>query len=212
MNIEFFGKQGSGKGTQAEMLAEKYNYFYFEMGELLREIAKTDETVNRYVNEIGAFLPEEISVPIAIKYLEKKATKKDRIVFDGFPRSLKQLDMIDEWFDEEGIGAVFLIEISDHEALKRLAARRICKSCGEIYNLITNPPRNDRCKKCGGSLYQRKDDKPESIKKRLTWYQEISKPIIEEFEKRGVLIRVDGERSIDEIHNDIVKKLEALEK
>jgi adenylate kinase len=117
--------------------------------------------------------------------------------------------MLRDWLGEKGteINHVVLLEISENESIKRLSARRICEKCGTIYNLITNPPPEEGCG-CGGKLTQRLDDKPEAIKQRLSEYKKTTKPLVEIFKKDGILIEVDGERPIDTIFEDILKRIE----
>lgn len=209
MIIAILGPQGSGKGTQAQMLAERLNLYYFDMGNFLRDIAKNDSKIDEFVNKRGALVPEDVSSPLAFAFLDKEKLEHDNILLDGFPRSMTQLRYVDEWLsksDKKIDNAVF-IDVSEEVSIKRLSARRICDKCGTIYNLITNPPPATGCP-CGGKLYQREDDRPEAIKERLSWYKGLSEPLINEYEKRGILIKVDGERPIKTIFEDIMKKLE----
>jgi adenylate kinase len=210
MNIAILGPQGSGKGTQAKLLAQKYDLFYFDMGKFLREESRTEPLINEYVNKEGKFLPEEISSPLAIKFLDEKAPERDGIIFDGFPRSTLQLtSYLDKWLSEKNkkINYAVLINISEEETIRRLSNRRVCNKCGEIYNLLTKPAPNGRCK-CGGDLVQREDDKPEAIKQRLEWSNKLGKPLIEVFKKRGILTEINGERPISVIFKDIVRFLD----
>lgn len=211
MNIIILGPQGSGKGTQANLLAKKLNLFYFDMGEFLREESKNNPVLDEIVNKKGGFVPEEMSTPLALKYIESKVPERDGIVFDGVPRSRKQNSILGEWLKEKGkkIDRVILLEVSEEVSINRLSARRMCRACGKIYNLITEPPPTPNKCSCGGELYQREDDYPEAIKKRLSWYRELTQLLLEDYESKGILVKVNGEKPIDEIFNDIVSKLGA---
>jgi adenylate kinase len=211
MNIIILGPQGSGKGTQANLLAKKLNLFYFDMGKFLREEAKNNSTLDEIVNKKGGFVPEDMSTPLALKYIEERVPERDNIIFDGVPRSKKQNNILEEWLREKAkkIDWVILLEVPEGVSIDRLSARRMCKKCGNIYNLITEaPPTPDKCS-CGGELYQREDDYPEAIKKRLSWYRELTEPLLKDYESRGILIRVNGEKPVEEIFKDILAKLGA---
>jgi adenylate kinase len=131
------------------------------------------------------------------------------IIFEGFPRFISQYEALADFLRSEGddIDAVITLDISEKEAVKRISSRRICDNCGEVYNLITNPPPKDGCE-CGGKLTQRKDDNPESVKVRFKYYTDNTKKLIDHLEDKGNLIKIDGERPIDVIFDDIQKKLE----
>lgn len=209
MNIIIFGPQGSGKGTQAELLAKKLNLFYFESGKFLREVAKTDPSIDERINKKGELVPDEETFLLVSKFWEEKVPDGQNMIIDGYPRSVRQLELFEEWLKERGskIDKAILLEVSRGTSTKRLSARRTCEKCGKVYNLITNPPPKDGCP-CGGELIQREDDKPEQIEKRLSKYDEMTKPMIGILEKQGILERVDGERKIEVISEDIISRLE----
>ncbi|QQS38951.1 nucleoside monophosphate kinase [Candidatus Woesebacteria bacterium] len=205
MNILILGPQGSGKGTQARRVASAFEMFYFDMGKYLRKLAEEDPEIDKIVNERGAFLPENISIPLALNYLSQKAKNRDGIFFDGFPRTIGQLNALDVWLAEKNkkLDKVIFLKVSEDESIRRLSARRICKSCGRIYNLVTNPPLENNCA-CGGELDQREDDTPEAIRERLAWSNTLNKEILDEFKKRQILSEVDGERPIKQITIEIM--------
>lgn len=208
MNILIFGPQGSGKGTQAKLLTDEFGLFYFESGDFLRKIAKKDERVDRIINKEGKLLPDEETFKLTKKHLEKNTPERDGMILDGYPRTPRQYELLKEWLSEKGydIDHAILLEISEKESIRRLSARRVCKDCGTIYNLITNPPPEGGCE-CGGKLVQRPDDRPEAIKTRLEQYDKLTKPLIKIYEEEGKLMRVDGERPIEVIFEDIVERL-----
>ncbi len=206
MNIIILGPQGSGKGTQARLLSEKLSLFSFESGSFLREKAKSDPRIDEMINQKGELLQDEETFSLVRGYLKKNIPTLDNFILDGYPRSLKQYELLADWLKEEGkkIDLAILLNISDQEAVRRLSARVVCEKCGTVYNLITNPPPEGKCE-CGGNLSQRPDDKPEAIEKRLQTYHATTAPLIEVLKKDGILVEVDGERPITVIADDLLK-------
>lgn len=205
MNLIMLGPQGSGKGTQAQLLVAKMGYFYFESGGFLRELATKDERI-RGILDKGVLVPDEEVASFVFKYLDKQVPNGQNIVFDGYPRSLNQYRLLKDWLVRKGskIDRVILLEISTKETIRRLSARRMDKKTGDIYNLITNPPPKNVPPI---NLVQREDDKPQAIRERLKSYQKKTIPMVEEIEKEGILERVDGERPIEVISKDIISRL-----
>ena len=208
MNLIILGSPGSGKGTQAKFLVDKFKLFYLDMGKFLRGVAKGNPNIDKIMNQKGKLLPAGIVFSLMSEQLEEKVPERKNILFDGYPRSIKQYEMLKDWLGEKRteINHVVLLEISENESIKRLSARRICEKCGTIYNLITNPPPEEGCE-CGGKLIQRSDDNPEAIKQRLSEYKKTTESLVEIFKKDGILIEVDGERPIDTIFEDILKRI-----
>lgn len=206
MNILILGPQGSGKGTQVKILSERLGFFSFESGNFLREKAESDPRIDEIINKRGELLPDEETFSLVRDYLKEKAPTLDNFILDGYPRSLKQYQLLVDWLKEEGkrIDLAILLNISDKEAVRRLSARVVCEKCGTVYNLITNPPPGDKCE-CGGRLIQRPDDKPGAIEKRLQAYHTTTAPLIEILKKDGILVEVDGERSIETVAEDLQK-------
>jgi len=204
MNIILLGPQGSGKGTQARLLVGKFGFFYFESGGFLRELSSKNEKVKAMLDK-GAFVPDEEMVSYVTAFLDEKGLNDD-ILFDGFPRSIKQYIFLKSWLADRktGINLAIVLQIREEETIRRLSSRRYDPATGKIYNLITDPPPKDIDK---NSLVQRDDDKPEAIKKRLTWYKEQVVPLIAELKKEVEVIDLDGARPIAEIHQEIYEKI-----
>lgn len=206
MNLIILGPQGSGKGTQAKLLAKELDLYYFESGDFLRKLAKKDERIDRIINEEGRLLPDEETFEFVKEELDKNVPEGDGMILDGYPRTVKQYRLLGTWLSErdEDIDHAILLDISEKESIRRLSARRKDEETGKVYNLLTNPPgpEVDRDR-----LTQREDDKPEAIKTRLRQYKEQTKPLVGYLRKMGILMEVDGERTIETIFKDIVGRL-----
>jgi adenylate kinase len=207
MNLILIGPQGSGKGTQAELLNEKLNIPIISVGRLLRrQIRKeTDlgKKIEKYVTK-GDLVPNKITNQVVKHELGKLKYKKGAI-FDGYPRDLGQTIFLERLIK---IDYLILIKISKAETIKRLSGRRVCLSCGENYHILYKKPQNDMiCDECGKKLIRRKDDNPAAIKARLKIYNQETKPIIDYFDKQGKVIKINGEQTIKRVLKDILKAL-----
>lgn len=203
MNYIFFGPQGSGKGTQAKIIAERLGLCHISTGDLLRNAtgelrAKADEYMNA-----GKLVPDEIVIGLLAEKLKSPECEKG-FILDGFPRNLAQSEELDKIVK---IDNAFNIKISDDESVKRLSSRISCKSCGTVFNLITNPPKEEmKCDKCGGELVRRADDTEEAIRKRLEIYHEETAILL----KKYSTIPVNGEQPIEKVDEDIMKAIKML--
>ena len=210
MNILILGPQGSGKGTQALLLAKKFDLLYVEMGSILRELSKKDAEIDKLINQEGKLVPDEKTAEVFRDFLVKNPLgNKKGLILDGFPRTQVQYEFVKDYFSKNGqkLDWAISIDVSEETSIKRLSARRICKGCGKIYNLLTNPPKSVVCDECGGELIQRQDDTDEAIRQRLQIYRERTALLIGVLEKEGILIKVDGEREVHTIFNDICSQL-----
>ncbi len=213
MNIIMLGPPGAGKGTQAQMLAEKYGIPQISTGDILRAAVAEGTELGKKAKEYmdkGQLVPDEVVIGIVKERLSKPDCEKG-FILDGFPRTVAQAEALDGILKEMGkkIDYVINIVVPDEEILKRLTGRRTCKVCGAMYHIIYNPPKVEgKCDKCGGDLYQRDDDKEETIKNRLSVYHSQTAPLIDYYRKKGVLIDIDGAKDIKTIFQDICAVLE----
>jgi len=202
--IIFIGKQGSGKGTQAKIASEKMGMKHISTGDLFRNLeGEMKEKVDNYMKE-GKLIPDELVVQI----LKQEISDEEKVILDGFPRNLSQAKTLDNFMK---VDKVIEIYISDDEAVKRLEGRRNCKKCGKNYNIVTAPkPKEDElCDKCKIKLEKRADDEETAIRKRLETYKEKTKPVIEYYKNKENVkfYRVDGEKSIEEVSEEMLEKL-----
>lgn len=205
MNILLIGPQGSGKGTQARVLLEKFGFFYFESGEFLRKVANNNEELKKALSE-GQLVPDREMTSYLTAFFDEK-NMYDDIIFDGFPRTESQYNFWKNWLTDKVVklDLAIVLEISEAETIRRLTARRKDPETGAIYNLVTDPPPADVDL---SKLIQREDDKPEAIKMRLANYRQRTEPLIKTLESDMEVIEVNGERPIEEISADIVKIVE----
>ena len=206
MNIIILGPQGSGKGTQALKIAERYNIKHVSTGDIFRENIKKGSELGKKVVEFtnsGALVPDEITNEIVKDALGKI---DGGFILDGYPRSTSQAEFLSKIVE---IDFVINLDLSDEDAVNRIASRRVCAKCGAGFNVLTLKPRREGvCDVCGGHLIQREDDKPEAIKKRLETYHKNTEPILGFYEEQGTLITFDGSQSIGEVSGEIFSELD----
>jgi len=210
--IIFLGVPGAGKGTQATTVAEKLKLVYIATGDLFRQ-AIGGETelgmrVKSYV-EAGKLVPDEITIKMVLDRLSAPDAGRGAIL-DGFPRSIKQAEALDEALGKESkaIDKVILIKVSEEELLKRLGGRWTCPSCQTLYHEVSSPPKVwGKCDRCGARLYQRRDDAPQIVKKRLRVYFAQTAALIDYYTKQGKLIEVDGKGEVAEVSERITQAL-----
>lgn len=210
MDIILFGRQGSGKGTQGSVLAEKYGLKFFEMGGQLRQIIDSGSPLGEKIKSIvtaGNLVDDDIIMEVVGQFIANIG-QDQAILFDGIPRTVKQSEKLLSLLTANNRDAfAVLINISEEEAIKRLTQRRICKDCKGVY-----PPsyKAEECQHCGGELVMRQDDNIESIKTRLATYRAETVPVIEGFSGRDHLIEVDGEQSVEKVADEMIEKVDYL--
>ncbi|BEH89987.1 MAG: adenylate kinase [Turicibacter sp.] len=208
MKIVFMGPPGAGKGTQAEKIVENYQIPHISTGDMFRKAIK-DQTelgmeAKRYMDQ-GALVPDHVTIGI-VKDRLSESDCKSGFLLDGFPRTVDQAKALDEILTSLDSKIDYVINIDvDLDILKeRLTGRRICRSCGATYHMIFNPPKNaDVCDKCGGELYQRKDDNEETVGNRLNVYVSQTKPLLDYYSLAGNLVNINGQQSIDLVFEEI---------
>lgn len=208
MNIVLLGAPGAGKGTQAQKLVEDYGFAHISTGDLLRAAVKAGTKLGvkakSYMDE-GKLVPDRLVVDLVTERLADDDTQKG-FILDGFPRNTAQAVTLDSALSEmaRNLDAALLVDVKAEVIVKRLSSRRTCRDCG-----YTAPAGVDKCPACGGEMYQRDDDKPETIQKRLDVYENQTSPLVEYYRGKGLLKVVDGDRLVDDVYKD-VKELLAL--
>ena len=213
-NIIFLAVQGAGKGTFAKKLKEKYGYAHISTGDILRERAAVEDELGTKIKNLidnGIFVPNDI-IYEAIEYRITQPDCEKGYILDGFPRNLEQAEGYDKLLEKIGkdLGVVINITIDTELLKERIIGRRICKDCGAIYNVYNDefkPKQDGVCDKCGGEIYQRADDNEESMNTRINTYFEVTAPVIEYYNKKGVLKTVDSGKGTEETFKEIEKIL-----
>lgn len=208
MNIVLLGAPGAGKGTQAQKLVEEFGVAHISTGDLLRAAVKAGTKLGvkaKSYMDNGQLVPDKLVVDLVTERLDADDAQKG-FILDGFPRNTAQAVTLDSALAEMGrnLDAALLVDVKPDVIVKRLSSRRTCKECG-----YTAPAGVDSCPSCGGEMYQRDDDKPETIQKRLDVYENQTAPLVEYYRGKELLKVVDGDRPVDEVYAD-VKELLAL--
>ena len=212
MNIVLFGPPGAGKGTQAKKLAGHYKIPHISTGDILRanlrEGTELGLAAKEYMDK-GELVPDEVLIGIVKNRLAEPDCQVG-FLLDGYPRTILQADSLSGILDEisKPLEVVLNIDVPDDELVIRLGGRRMC-SCGASYHIKFNPPEKDGiCDSCGGTLYQRDDDRDDAILQRLKVYQEKTQPLIDYYGRMGILVTVGGTGDIDEVFTDICDVLD----
>lgn len=209
MRLIFLGAPGSGKGTQAKRLAEKFGLEHISTGDILREAIRKESELGlmaRKFMDAGQLVPDDVILGIIKE--ELLTTDRKGYIFDGFPRTAAQAEGLDKIFGESGFGIskVIKLDVPDEAIVKRLGSRLICRNCGQDYNTESKPPRVPGvCDICGGELYRRPDDAADIVQNRLSVYREKTRPIENYYRSKGLLAEIDGNRSSDEVFDSIVE-------
>jgi adenylate kinase len=216
MHIVLFGPPGSGKGTQAKMLAERYGIPHVSTGDILREHLKKKTKLGleaKAYMDRGALVPDDILIGI-IKYRLSQPDCASGFILDGYPRTVPQADSLSVILTELGkkLDVVLNVDVPDEELIKRLAGRRMC-GCGASYHIPFNPPKREGiCDRCGKPLYQRDDDKEEAVTNRLEVYKQQTQPLIEYYTNEDLMRTVNGAASILEVFDRICRVLDEVQK
>lgn len=217
MRLIFLGSPGSGKSTQAGMVSEKTGVPRIATGDLLREAAAKDTDIGRradvYMRK-GELVPDDVMLPLVEQRLGMPDCSEGYIL-DGFPRTLAQAMGLDEILSRraESLDAVILIDVDAEKILKRLSRRRMCTKCNTLYNLDGDRPQeNEKCEKCGSQLVLRADDAEDTVRRRLYVYRKDTLPLVEYYEAKGLLRRIDGGGDIGEVFSLVSDEISELER
>ena len=207
MRVILMGPQGAGKGTQATKLEEEIGGVHVETGGLIREEINKGSELGRKVKEYsdkGELVPDEIIVDMTKPHLEEN----DSWILDGFPRNRSQAETLDEALDEIGekLDKVIVLEAPDDVLVERISGRRQSEATGEIYHIEYNPPPEDEDED-PGPFVQREDDTEEAIRTRLETYHDQTEPLKDYYEEKGILVKVDASKDIDEVTKDVLKAM-----
>jgi adenylate kinase len=212
MKIIMLGAPGAGKGTQAKMLAEKYGIPHVSTGDIFRANIKNQTELGmeakKYIDQ-GLLVPDELTVKILLDRVAKDDCKNG-YVLDGFPRTIPQAEVLDKAVSElnESIDFAINVDVKDENIIRRMSGRRACLKCGATYHIEHIPPKQEGiCDTCGSELVLRDDDKPETVRKRLEVYHEQTQPLIDYYNKKGILREVDGSQDMKDVFNAIVSIL-----
>jgi adenylate kinase len=209
------GPPGAGKGTQAKLLQEKFDACQISTGDILRtavaEQTPLGKQAAQYINR-GALVPDSVIVDLVAERLKEKDCEPG-FILDGFPRTIPQAESLDAILKQRGLSlnCVLSVEVPQRDIIDRLAGRRTCRNCGALAHVAFSPPKKEGvCDRCGGELFQRDDDREETIANRLKVYENQTAPLVSYYRDRGVLRSIDGVGSVDEIRGRILKALGGL--
>ncbi len=214
MKIIMLGAPGAGKGTQAQMIAEKYNIPHISTGDIFRANIKNGTELGKKAKEFidkGQLVPDELTVELLLDRVANDDCKNG-YVLDGFPRTIPQADVLDSELTKLGdkVDYAINVDVPDENIVRRMSGRRACLKCGATYHIEHIPPKTEGiCDKCGSELVQREDDKPETVQNRLSVYHEQTQPLIDYYDKKNILRTVDGTKDMQEVFNEIVNILNA---
>ena len=215
MIIVLLGPPGAGKGTQAKRIQSRLGLAHVSTGDLFRDAMAEDSDLGRSVKgylESGRLVPDELTSAVVGKRIERPDCRAG-IMLDGFPRTVAQGNALDEMLKARALklDAVLFFDVTERTAIERLSGRRMCKACGAGYHLKYMPPREaDKCDACGEELYQRTDDRPETIRDRLQVYGEQTSSLVHEYERRGLLRKIDANGPPEEIERSVADIMDAL--
>jgi len=203
--LVFLGPPGAGKGTQAKLLSQRMGFLHLSTGDLLREAVKNQTPLGKKAKEYmdrGELVPDELIVQL----IEKTMPKDGNVILDGFPRTVNQALALEEMLKGKGekISKVLFFDVPDEVIIDRLSGRRVCSKCGAVYHMKYNPPKIEGvCDLCGGTLVQRDDDKEEVVKKRLEVYRKQTQPLIEFYQDRGIIYKLDAGKAVEELFEEV---------
>jgi len=203
--LVFLGPPGAGKGTQAKLLSQRMGFLHISTGDLLREAVKNQTPLGKKAKEYmdrGELVPDELIVQL----IEETMPKDGNVILDGFPRTVNQALALEEMLRVKGekISKVLFFDVPDEVIIDRLSGRRVCSKCGAVYHVKYNPPKVEGvCDLCGGTLVQRDDDKEEVVRKRLEVYRKQTQPLIEFYQEKGIIYKLDAGKGVEELFEEV---------
>jgi len=215
MKLLIMGPPGAGKGTQSEKIIADYNLISISTGDMFRESYRKQESLGLLAMEFirdGLLVSDEITNEIIRRRLFAKNAEKD-FLLDGYPRTLNQAYDLDNILDimDSKLDAVIKILLDDEVIIGRMSGRRVCSICGATFHIQHKPSKKDKiCDQCGGVLYQREDDKEESVLNRLSIYHEKTKPLVAYYNERNILFEVNGNQAFDDVYQEVKAVIEAV--
>jgi adenylate kinase len=214
MNIILFGAPGAGKGTQGELLAKRFDLVRLSTGDLLRDALRRGTPLGleaKRFMDVGELVPDAVILGLVREVMTAESARGG-FIFDGFPRTQAQAESLDATLDEMGtpLAMVIVLDVDDETIVARLSRRLACPRCGAVYNLDTDKPKKSGvCDVCGTGLVQRSDDEESTVRRRLEVYRAQTAPLLAYYESAGVPMHiVDGDRPVDEVHADLVRRIE----
>jgi adenylate kinase len=207
MRVVLFGPPGSGKGTQASLLKDKYGLVHIATGDILREAVSNKTEVGlkaKSYMDRGELVPDDVVIAIVKDKLQ--SIGEVGFILDGFPRTIAQADALDRVLFDLGkpLDAVLNLQVDEEELVRRLSGRRVCPSCGEPYHVDSKPPKFEEvCDKCGTALLHREDDKPEAIRNRLRVYREQTEPVLDYYASKSILRNINAVGDIEQVASRI---------
>jgi adenylate kinase len=215
LNLILLGPPGAGKGTQAERLVDDFDLPYYATGDILRAAVKEGSELGTeakgYMDK-GDLVPDDLICRVIMERIDKPEAA-DGFLLDGFPRTIKQAEVLEDALGKRDrhLTAALLIEVEDDEVIRRLSGRRVCTKNGHLYHVEFDPPKNEGvCDQDGSKLVQRDDDKPDTVKHRLEVYHDQTSPLVDRYEDQNLLRRFDGKRPPGEVHDHIRATLATL--
>ncbi|MCG0276116.1 MAG: adenylate kinase [Thermosediminibacteraceae bacterium] len=212
MRIVLMGPPGAGKGTQAKKLAEFFGVPQIATGDILRAAVQEGTPLGKKAKEYmdkGLLVPDDVMTGIVKERLQEKNTENG-FILDGFPRTIPQAESLEKILEEMGVklDAVVNIVVPRQELIERFAGRRVCEVCGSTYHIKYNPPQKEGiCDKCGGKLITRADDDVRTVEKRIDVYERETKPLVDYYQRKNMLVNIDGNRPIETVFEDIKSRL-----
>ena len=214
MKIIMLGAPGAGKGTQAKQIADKYEIPHISTGDIFRANIKDGTELGKkaktYMDQ-GLLVPDELVCELVVDRIQQEDCKNG-FVLDGFPRTIPQAEALTDALQKIGSSMDFAlnIDVPDENIIDRMSGRRACLNCGATYHIVNIPTKVEGvCDRCGSPVVLRDDDKPETVKKRLEVYHTQTQPLIDYYEKQGILKTVDGTQSMDTVFQTIIEILGA---